>query len=520
MPKKILWISPYSLHDRISERARQALRMVKALSRYYQHEVCVLTPTIFTSSDPLALEKVASNSLLNSQESFQLIDDDHVTFVYIRTFSQSFQDMTASEQRDLLNEFTPMLVDFKPDLVMANNCDVITLCCLNLAKLAGLSTAFVLQETLPSFFSFADVDLILSTSHPLIARHVTPLKRIAAYIGPFVPMYGPLAPALTEDTDTPAAAATEDSAADSDSKKSAEVSAAPEIVPISALEVAKRLKAGKSLKGGKKSTEKKRVLLFDPSLEHGLGIFLELYKHMRESGKLSALNLEFVVLETYSDQFTQVLSQYYERGGLKAYERSDFKDITVIAPTDDQKDQLQELLPTISTVIQPTLCVAGTSFIGMQALSYGLGVITTDQEELRDLLGEFGSYIDVQQSVINNLSALPPESEILKWETALEESLERKIDPEALKSFLERYKFDAGEYRLLIALMPLLAQCRSYDPHLMHNCAFSMRIVRKQQALESAMREAAASLLDNSDKNESDEDEEENILPTLSNNFD
>lgn len=577
--KKILWISPYSLHDRVSDRARQAMRMVKALANF-QHEVCVLSPTIFTSADPLALDSAAADSLLNSQDSFQLTDGN-ITFVYIRTFSQNFQDMIASEQRELLNEFTPMLVDFRPDVIIANNCDVVTLCCLNLAKRSGIATAFVLQESMPPFFSFADVDLILSTSHQLIARHVYPLKRIAAYIGPFTPTDGPLSPSKSPEeanmaelggNNAPQSALGEAAlrqnaitsfdnnglpipvaaSASSGSEDAGANGFGGSITPqgIQSLGGAGAMPGmgGRGTMGGlgfgarplgaglnplatsngmrrSLNPEEKgpRVMLVDPSLDHGLGIFLELYKHMEQNGKIAHSKLRFVVLETQTDQFARVIDQYYERGGRKAYTLSDFKNIRVIKAEADQEEQLKKLLPKTTVLMLPNLTVSGTSFVGLQALSYGVPVLTTDQTELRDLFGPFASYVDVEQDVINNLSSVPPEGEIIKWEMALDELINRRFNPEEIRAFLQRFKYEAGEYRLLIALMPLLEQCCGNNPHLIQNAAFSMRLVRKQQALEAAVREAAASLLDPlpNKAQELEEDEEDpNAEPTLRNNFD
>lgn len=599
---KLLWISPYSLHDHASDCARQALRMVKTLAQY-QYEVCVLSPTIYSSRDPLALDAVAAKSLLESEESFQLVDEG-VNFIYIRTISQHFNDMTAIEQRALLNEFTPMVVDFKPDLVVVNSCDVVTLCCLNQAKNNGLYTAFVLQETIPDFFHFADVDLILSTSHSLTKRFVTPLGREAAYIGPFIPLEGPLAPpaatikrtvltpaSLRFGAKTAAAAhaaihhqdlsALEQGTANFNRatrrkhklSKDTKATATPQ-VDLSVLNAnAPEMNAGwqptsiptiEDLKGHNKlaqaltslhhtshfglthqphitesltesqtiepqrpqqklvdPSKRHTILLVEPSLEHGLGIFLELYlKHKRQPQK-ELQQAEFVILETQSQQFAQSVEQYYETTGLKAYDLSDFAGIRVLPPLAEPDEQLQSVLKDTRVLLLPTLCAASTSTVGLQALSYGVEVITTEQPELCELLGPHCTYIDVQQEVVNHLSLVTPEEEVQKWHEALVAVFTKPARTAELKDFLQQYQYSVGQYRLILSLMPLLEQNRSSEPHLMQNCSYSLRLVRKQQALEAAMRAAAASLAeplpDSPDELYSEEEDDED---SLSNSFD
>lgn len=576
MANKLLWISPYSLHDRASDCARQALSMVKTFAQH-QFKVCVLNPTIYSSADPLSIEPVAATTLLEEEDSFQLWDEG-VNFIYIRTVSQHFNDITAQEQRALLNELTPLLVDFKPDLLIANSCDVITLCCLNQAKRSHIFTAFILQEAIPEFFSFADVDLILSTSHSLTKRFVTPLERTASYIGPFIKLNGPLSPSEIEELNTqkntqdawwnrpqgkfPKTPPTDSSCFSSQLNRnkifqalnqeeplistpqtattlgiptsigaalntSSKISKSP--LPIKPRTGLKTLESIQPIKTRKlpeivPSTKRQRVLLVNPDIEHGLGIFLELYRYVQDKNILDGLGAKFEILECQSQQFAQNLELYYEQNGLKAYSSEDFKGIKVIAPQNDPDAQIQRLLKDTQVLILPTLCAVGTSIVALQALSYGVKVITTAQTELQELLGTFALYIDVKQEVINNLSVVTPKEEVIKWATALKEVFTQSVDLNNIADFLQDYLYQAGAYRLILSVMPLMEQSRSNEPRLLRNCTFSMRLIRKKQALEDAVRAAAASLAepipDDDDElynmNEIEDDEE----AFLSNNFD
>ena len=160
MPQ-LLWISPFSLHDRALAPARQLLQMVRALKMMQpQLQISVLCPTIFSSTDPHAIDLSVRQEVLQIQGNTILLDHG-VQFLYMKTHSTDFGAMATIEQRNFVNELVPLFHSLKPDVVVVHNCDLLSLCALNQAKLCGLSTAFILHDFIPSYFHFADVDLIL-----------------------------------------------------------------------------------------------------------------------------------------------------------------------------------------------------------------------------------------------------------------------------------------------------------------------------------------------------------------------
>ena len=93
--------------------------------------------------------------------------------------------------------------------------------------------------------------------------------------------------------------------------------------------------------------QRRKIMLVNPSLENGLGLFLYVYAHRAEHPELSAA--EFVVLEQEPDQFKKALKQYHtaeraQSDTKSAYADLDLSALRVQAPYDDVENQLRHEL--------------------------------------------------------------------------------------------------------------------------------------------------------------------------------
>ena len=189
---KILWISPYCVHDLANPSAVQVRHMMAALTERQAQVVC-LTSTVRTSADPHSVCTSVRGMIEHQREKFYLVDN-MVQYIYTISSALSLGGMTSLEQLQFYQEMTPIIGGLKPDLVIASSSDIVTMSCLNLAKQCHIPTAFVLLEP-PAFdYGFPDIDVILSTSHTLTNDYVTPQGREAVYLGPFIAITGPLVP--------------------------------------------------------------------------------------------------------------------------------------------------------------------------------------------------------------------------------------------------------------------------------------------------------------------------------------
>ena len=468
---KILWISPCCVHDYLNPAAAQVRNMIAAL-RARGAVLAVLTSTIRTSTAPSSVAAVVREPIAHSNTKFQLLDGD-VPYVYTTTASNSLGDMTVLEQRNFYNEMTPIICGFKPDLVIASSSDIVTMSCLNLARQCHLPTAFVLLEH-PTFdYSFRDSDLILATSQFLIDSYVTPQGRSATYIGPFIKVSGPLLTghaALTGAPNQAKKATAQAGGAKAVSAKAVSTKAVS-AKASTASDVRAQLKAF-----AQEVTERQLILLVNPSLENGLGLFLELVKQCRSDRQL--FSYQFAVLEREPEQFAHSLNEYYDRhNGQKSYDLSHFSYLKVYPYTTN----LGELLTQTRVLVMPTLSYDCAPAVALEAISYGVSVVTTDQPTLQEFLGAQATYIDVGQDVIDHLTNPPQHDDVTPWFKAVKAQVNHIPELKTIKELWAQNSYEANCKRLCLALKPLTEQHASSNPQLLRTGAFSLRAIIKAE---------------------------------------
>ena len=436
---KILWISPCCVHDNLNPAAAQVRNMIAALHDHGAALV-VLTSTVRVSSAPSSVAAVVREPIAHSSTKFQILDGA-IPYVYTTTASISLGDMTVLEQRNFYNEMTPIICGFKPDLVIASSSDIVTMSCLNLARQCHLPTAFVLLEH-PTFdYSFRDSDLILATSQFLIDSYVTPQGRAATYIGPFIKVTGPL---LTAQHANPGSS-----------------------TPSSLKEQRAQLK-----RLADDVATRKLILLENPSLENGLGLFLELVKQCRSDRTL--FDYQFAVLEREPNQFENCLNEYYDRkSGQKSYDLSHFSYLTIYPYTTERAAVLKQT----RVLVMPTLSYDCAPEMSLEAVSHGVSVITTDQPTFEEFLGAQATYIDVGQDVIDHLTTPPQPEDVTPWFEALKAQVTSAPDLKELKELFARNSYEANAKRMCLALAPLGAQHAGSNPQLLRTGAFSLRAI-------------------------------------------
>ena len=174
---QLLWISPFSLHDQFSIAAQECLRVVQSLQAAH-HQVLVLSPTLYTNQDPQALPAAIRATLLSGQKTFQFVYEGTFCY-YVYTSAATLEQMPAHEHRTFAYALPTIMAEFKPDAMIFNSADLLSLSCLTQAQQAHIPTVFVLNTPVPAYFAWRDIDLILSLKPELTAKYVTALQRTA-----------------------------------------------------------------------------------------------------------------------------------------------------------------------------------------------------------------------------------------------------------------------------------------------------------------------------------------------------
>lgn len=163
MPK-ILWMSPFSLHDTSSGAAVNCHYMMRALQKR-GFEVWVCSAFIFDARRGSTqafgdLEKMFAQD----PTAVFVFDEDNIHYVYTRADSTDEYAMTMAESQLFFNTFCRMLDEFEPDVVMGFGLSPAPQACFAEARHRGISTVYELSNGDCGNFSFPNIDLITTIS--------------------------------------------------------------------------------------------------------------------------------------------------------------------------------------------------------------------------------------------------------------------------------------------------------------------------------------------------------------------
>ena len=139
---KLLWFSPQSMHQPLSDAAQQSLNMARALARH-QVAVCVLsvatTKTILPASVPVPDYAAAATKPL-------IFTEQAVQFVYVPTTVSDLNELPTATQEQLNALGAQLMWQLQPDVVLGSSWDYLSYNLLRQAQRCQLPTAMVLLD--------------------------------------------------------------------------------------------------------------------------------------------------------------------------------------------------------------------------------------------------------------------------------------------------------------------------------------------------------------------------------------
>lgn len=162
MPK-LLWMSPYSLHDEFSSAAINCKLLLEGLAQI-GWEITACTSFILEDApaeDALSALKQTLGSAANQVLKFS---EHQVNYVYIRSrFLQ--EDRMSLNEMQLFYEVCCELFDKeRPDFVMGFGTSAVFQTCMAEAKRRGIWTLYMLLNANHRYYNFPNIDLILTSS--------------------------------------------------------------------------------------------------------------------------------------------------------------------------------------------------------------------------------------------------------------------------------------------------------------------------------------------------------------------
>lgn len=162
MPK-ILWLSPYSLHDTSSGASVHAKTMLEALAQK-GFEVWSCSSFVFDNVSGTAVFGDLEEKLQEDKHNTFVLDDNGIHYIYTRCHSRSEMQFTLAEGQLFYDTFLTVLDEFKPDILLGYCPGMAPLACNLEARRRGIKCVYLLVNGNHSSFSFQQYDLVITDS--------------------------------------------------------------------------------------------------------------------------------------------------------------------------------------------------------------------------------------------------------------------------------------------------------------------------------------------------------------------
>ncbi|MBU3845029.1 MAG: glycosyltransferase [Candidatus Anaerobiospirillum pullicola] len=162
MPK-ILWLSPYSLHDLSSGASIHCKTILEGLAKR-NFEVWACSSFIFNAPNGAKqFNNLAAKLARNKQNIFEF-NDNGIHYVYTRCKSTAEEQSTLAEQELYFQAVGKVLDTFRPDIVMGFGTSMVSMTCFAEAKRRGMTTVYPVLNGNHGHYTFPDVDLVITDS--------------------------------------------------------------------------------------------------------------------------------------------------------------------------------------------------------------------------------------------------------------------------------------------------------------------------------------------------------------------
>lgn len=161
-PLRLLWASPFALHD-ISSGAAMQCRIILQKLRERGLEIRVLGGLIFDNPRGAAMFNGLEEHRKSGRPFFSIRDHD-IDYLYVNAASTSASAHTAAEQDVLFGRYVAILDEFMPDIVLGYGGDMLSMTMRREAHRRGIAVVYMLCNGNHQNFSFPDTDLVLTDS--------------------------------------------------------------------------------------------------------------------------------------------------------------------------------------------------------------------------------------------------------------------------------------------------------------------------------------------------------------------
>ena len=165
MPK-LLWMSPYSLHD-ISSGASIHCRYILESLQQAGFEVWAFSSFVFDRPYGGTTTFGDLEKLYERQPEARIfeLNDRGLHYIYLKNKTTTEMQRSCNEQMEYFERFCEILDLYKPDIVLGYGTGMDSYTCFAEAKRRGIATVYLLLNGKHGHFSFPHLDLVLTDSN-------------------------------------------------------------------------------------------------------------------------------------------------------------------------------------------------------------------------------------------------------------------------------------------------------------------------------------------------------------------
>lgn len=183
---KILWASPFNVHDTSSGAAIEIRNMFEY---FVKRGVDARVQGCFIFDHPRGASNfpnLEKDLEANKDKDFFNVTMDGVRSQYMRTKSPHVADFCDAEQRKFYARFCQILNEFKPDVVMMYGGGMTEMVMRSEARRHGVAVVYFLCNGNHGGYSFPDVDMIITDSHATAKLYAKRDSINVEVTGPFI----------------------------------------------------------------------------------------------------------------------------------------------------------------------------------------------------------------------------------------------------------------------------------------------------------------------------------------------
>lgn len=162
MPK-VLWMSPYSLHDTSSGASIAAKQMLESLVKH-GYEVWSCATFVFDTPAGTSAFGDLDKTLETNKNRVFVMDDKGIHYIYVRNKHRDEMSLSMAESQLLYETYLDVLDEFKPDIVFGYCPGMVSIACFSEAQRRGIKTVYFLVNGNHGHFAFNYYDLVITDS--------------------------------------------------------------------------------------------------------------------------------------------------------------------------------------------------------------------------------------------------------------------------------------------------------------------------------------------------------------------